>query len=88
MKTPQEEAEEWVKRIDKDHLYSDWRYNREELKNLIERILNESGRAELIAVARAAVEMLSDLQTFGSGDLDYEWEKALQALRATGKVKL
>ena len=92
MKTPQEEAEEWVKRIDNNHLYSDWRYDREELRSLIESILSESGRAELIAVARAAKEYAGTIsECCMTGDCTgevCELHCALQALRTTGKVEL
>ena len=87
MKTPQEEAEEMVDKTvnDIDQYFQNEANYRPEMKMHIQHNIPLS---ELISVARAAVEMLSDLQTFGSGDLDYEWEKALQALRATGKVEL
>ncbi len=49
-------------------------------------ILGSIPLAQLIEVARAANEMLEELQSFGSGDLDYKWEDALKQLKQTGKA--
>ncbi len=49
-------------------------------------ILGSIPLTQLIEVARAASEMLEELQSFGSGDLDYKWEDAIEALKQTGKA--
>jgi len=78
MKTPQEEAEEMAESI-----HPKWARVDED-RTFDQIILAEIPLAELIAVARAAAKITSE-DTY---DERLEFFKAIEALRATGKVEL